>query len=254
MEKGPRQATDVLLDLEVKIDNLLNIVKSQDLNIKVLSNKLNNVMELLNKQGTNSMTPSVEATHMPSNMFPSDINKQLPVSSDFNIPLDTHPQGFRRSSRPETYAGDGMYLPNSSSKTMSSAPDQTMKPPSGKAEVVVPATATNKSVSIPAQEAKPAAPEQTNKNSVPVMQRVVDKNSKSIFLADVEIIDLSNNSPVFKTRTNGTGKWMASLGLGAYRVIIQKRESLTKEKIEVPQDIRVDGSVSPLELPMLILK
>ena len=41
MSNEPRKATDVLLELEAKINLLLDIVRSQDLNIKVLSNKLN---------------------------------------------------------------------------------------------------------------------------------------------------------------------------------------------------------------------
>jgi hypothetical protein len=47
---------------------------------------------------------------------------------------------------------------------------------------------------------------------------------------------------------------MASLPIGAYRVLIRKRESLTKEKLEAAQDIQVDGSQSPLDLPIMIIK
>jgi len=90
--------------------------------------------------------------------------------------------------------------------------------------------------------------------SVPVMQRIVDKNGKSVFLADVEIIDVSSGEQASKTRTNGTGKWMATLSPGDYKVIIRKRESLTKEKIEVIQDVRVDGTQSPFDLQTMIIK
>ena len=92
------------------------------------------------------------------------------------------------------------------------------------------------------------------RNGIPVSQRCVDKNGKSIFLANVEIIDMATSQTIFKTRTNATGKWFASLGIGAYRVTIRKMESVTKEKIEAVQDIQVDGSKSKLELPMLIIK
>jgi hypothetical protein len=97
-------------------------------------------------------------------------------------------------------------------------------------------------------------PMSSGQGQIPVMQRCVDKNGKSLFLAPVEIVDLSTGQPVFKTRTNGTGKWMASLGIGAYRVTITKQASMNKEKLEAVQDIQVDGAQSPLELPMMIIK
>jgi hypothetical protein len=58
----------------------------------------------------------------------------------------------------------------------------------------------------------------------------------------------------FKTRTNGTGKWMASLALGNYRVTIRKHDSATNTKLEATQDIQVDGTQSPLELQALIIR
>jgi hypothetical protein len=97
-------------------------------------------------------------------------------------------------------------------------------------------------------------PAASQTGQIPVMQRCVDKNSKAIFLADVEIVDMATMQPVFKTRTNGAGKWQAPLGIGSYRVTIRKRENVTKEKIEAVQDIHVDGSVPKLELPLLIIK
>ena len=91
-------------------------------------------------------------------------------------------------------------------------------------------------------------------NSIPVVQRIVDKNGKSVFLADVEIYNSANMESVAKVRTSGNGKWSAPLSVGKYRVVIRKRESLTKEKIEITQDITVDGTQSLLELPMMIIK
>jgi predicted phage tail protein len=89
---------------------------------------------------------------------------------------------------------------------------------------------------------------------VPVEQRVVDRNGKSVFLADVEIMDVSSGEQVSKSRTNGTGKWMAALPLGNYKVTVRKLESLTREKVEAIQTIKVDGTESPLKLPMVIIK
>lgn len=249
MEQEPRKASDVLLALETKVDQLLGVIRNQDLKIGIISNKLNAVMEIIRKTPTAPTTPvapmfSAEAA---DELFPSYQNKEIPVSSEETLPQEHSPKGFRRTSRPESYAGDNAKpLP----------PKAALKPPPGRAEVFVPPQAVAKSqpVDIQAPPPLPAQQEQGNKNSVPVMQRVVDRNGKSVFLADVEIIDLTTSQPIFKTRTNGTGKWMASLMPGHYKVLIRKVESLTKERVETPQEITVDGTKSPLDLPTLIIK
>ena len=258
MEKEPRKASDVLLDLESKIDVLLGLIKAQDLTIKVLSNKLNTVMERMDKQGAAPPKIMVEAVNTtPFAHAPApDPEKAIPVSADFNLPVEEKPNGFRRTSRPETYAGDNSYLPQMPKPAEPRFPTQIPRP-SGQAEVVVPSN-INRQVGekLPSAPPKQAAPtHQVNSgNTIPVSQRVVDGNGKSAFLADVEITDLSTMQQVFKTRTNGTGKWSAPLPIGAYRVNIRKRESLTKEKLEAAQDVQVDGLTSPFELPLMIIK
>jgi hypothetical protein len=261
LEKEPRKATDVLLDLESKIETLLQVVRSQDLNIKLLSNKLNLVMEKIEKQPPAAPKIMVEAVNsLPTPTFsevpePAVEQKNIPVSSDFNIPTDNTPQGFRRTSRPETFSGDNVYLKSGGDST-TRFPMQLPKLPADRvankpAEVVVTAQEINEK---PAPEAKKASKQNEVTGSVPVVQRIVDKNGKSIFLAEVEVLDLSTTEPVFKTRTNGTGKWMASLPVGSYKVIIRKRESVSKEKLEAEQDIHIDGTQSPLELQTMIIR
>jgi len=295
MGQEPRKATDVLLDLESKVTELLGIIRAQDLNIKVLSNKLNDVIGRLDKQPAGPPKIVVETVQAPprANIVPStfdqipagDPTRNIPVTAESKLPQAGAPQGFRRSSRPETYAGDNAYLPR---------PEQEMKmpvqlpkmpparqdpngPPPGRgpsdADAMVPQEAmenprnNKRGVMAPPNPRgapvaqQPQAPpmdeehqQQAAHGQIPVMQRCVDKNGKSLFLAPVEIVDLSTGQSVFKTRTNGTGKWMASLGIGGYRVTITKQASMNKEKLEAVQDIQVDGTQSPLELPMMIIK
>jgi hypothetical protein len=276
MGQEPRKATDVLLDLESKVNTLLDIVRSQDLNIKILSNKLNDVMGRLEKRQASPPKFVVEAVQKPVVAPPmppgfrqlpaGDPERTIPIVAESKLPQTGTPDGFRRTSRPETFAGDGSYLPRAEVKMPVQMPPQMRQdpnaPPPGRSagEVLVPPEASNnkKKVAAPVQQ-QPQMTEQqpmpeSAQGQIPVMQRVVDKHSKSIFLADVEITDLSTSQPIFKTRTNGTGKWMASLGIGAYRVVISKRAAMNKEKLEAVQDIQIDGSQSPLELPMLIVK
>jgi hypothetical protein len=259
MEKEPRKASDVLLDLEAKIEVLLGLVRAQDLTIKVLSNKLNSVMEKMDKQGAAPPKIMVEAVNTsPFAQAPApDPEKSIPVSSDFNLPVEEKPNGFRRTSRPETYSGDNAYLPQMPKAPEPRFPTQNPRP-SGQAEVIVPANinrqAGEKFPPPPQSQKTEPPPHVSSGSTIPVSQRVVDGNGKSAFLADVEITDLSTMQQVFKTRTNGTGKWSAPLPVGAYRVNIRKRESLTKEKLEAAQDVQVDGMTSPYELPLMIIK
>lgn len=277
-----RKATDVLLDLESKIDALLGEIRAQGLTSKILSNKLNDIITRLDKQQAGPPKIIVETVQSPpppaivppgfTQIPAGDPDRNIPFLAESKLPQDNSPKGFRRNSRPETYAKDKppvqppeLQMPLQLPPNMPVGRQGTAAPPPGRggdSQVFVPPTATAPLSNKKGAGAVMATPQQEPQNlaqvpgqgQVPVTQRCVDKNGKSIFLADVEILDMATSQVVFKTRTNGTGKWMASLGIGAYRVTIRKRESVSKEKIESVQDVQVDGSSSRLELPMLIIK
>jgi hypothetical protein len=306
MPQEPRKATDILLELESKMNMMLDIIRTQDLNIKILSNKLNDAMGQLRQQNEQkkiiveavNTTPMPKAPEMPPGFVQlpaGDPERTIPIQAESTLPQSNEPKGFRRTSRPESFAGDDAYLnrsanppedvrmpvqlpPGMKQQQLQQQPQpqpqpqpqqvppgrQQMVPPPGRSQSETfapppptPEYANRKGAVMPGPQRQPSSPyreSQPPQGAVPIMQRIVDKNGKSIFLADVEVTDLSTSQPVFKTRTNGTGKWMASLGIGAYQVKIGKRASGNKEKLEAVQDIQVDGSQSPLELPMLIIK
>jgi hypothetical protein len=263
-----RKASEILLELENKLDKLIGLIETQNFNSRILSNKLNELMTLLGNQSISAGKITMEAVNTaPKNLAtplqnfqPTDTERQIPIFAEAKLPETNSPQGFRRTSRPETFSGEEMTLDQPKEPETMKFPVQIPKggPPPGRS--------ASPEVTAPMPTVKQALPSQkpTNKpdksvlvqNAIPVHQRILDKNGKSIFLADVEIMDLSNGQPIHKTRTNGTGKWMASLGVGAYRVTIRKQESLSKDKtaLEAIQDIQVDGQQSPLELKMLIIK
>lgn len=236
------------------------------MNIKILSNKLNAIVETLDKKSVEVPKITIEAVSAPRPQSPflQDSERSIAVSSESKLPLETEPQGFRRTSRPETFAGDDAYLPKSSGAVTPKYPVQTPSaPPDRGGPQPPPGRGAEATVQVPAQpkqEIKPAQPEAPKQvpvmiqNAIPVMQRVVNGHGKSLYLANVEVIDLSTMQTIYKTRTNGTGKWMASLGVGNYRVIIRKLEATTKETLEVTQDIEIDGSQSPFEIQTVIIK
>jgi hypothetical protein len=236
MEKEPRKASEIILAMENKIDILLGLVRSLDLNIKILSNKLNQLSE---KQEASPPKITMEAVHVATphvpfqSTFQPDPERAILIDPENNALMEANPKGFRRTSRPETFSGDNAYLP---------------KVKESKAEVIVPNKETPpqpKEATHPAFQEPPQV--------IPTMQRVVNRNGKSIFLADVEITNLETRE-VKRTRTNGTGKWTAPLQAGLYRVAVKKQEAASNEMLEVVQDIKIDGKTSPLELNILIIK
>lgn len=264
MTNEPRKATEVLLELEAKIDTLINLVKAQVFANQLLSNKVTDLMDKLNKQPTAPQVV-VEAikTLPPTSLSPihtftpGDPERQIPIVAEVKLPETGEPKGFRRTSRPEGYAGDDVYLGNQLLPTQPKYPTQILKPPPGReAEVIVPPQAQQKQSAKPPQQIQQQVPlkQPVVQNAIPVVQRVVNGDGKSIFLADVEVTDMSTSQPIAKTRTNGTGKWMASLGTGAYRVTIRKKGTRNVAALEAVQDIQVTGQESPLTLQTVIIK
>jgi hypothetical protein len=245
----PRKATDVLASVEAKVEVMLGIVRSQDLNIKVLSNKLNELMKKLEEQPPNKIiVETVQTAPKPPDpaIFPQlqpDPERSVPIMADASIPQTQTPEGFRRTSRPETYVDDKAPL------VLLQSPDRSIGE--------IPSQSNARKIDVP--KAPPIAmieqPIPTSaQGQIPVMQRCVNKDGKSIFLAEVEVVDLNTKQQVFKGRSNATGKWMNSFPKGIYRAIITKRESLTKEKLEAAYDFKVSGSEVKMELPNLVIK
>ena len=241
MENEPRKASDILLDLENKVSALLKAIQSQNFTISLLSNKLNSIIAKLDNKLVSDAVPATEVPQFKveaGNTYPS---QNMLINPEDTLPLEESPNtnGFRRTSRPETYAGNaGMSQPF-------------IQVPI-KNDVIVPKPPTDL-VELK-QEPLIQSRKTGGPNAVSVSQRIVDRSGKSVFLANVEIIDLATNNSVDKTKTNGAGKWSSSLVPGEYRVFVRKREALTKEKVEIIQEISVDGIKSNLELKMMIIK
>jgi len=246
MEKEPRKASDIILSLESKIDQLMHMHRALDLNIKIISNKLNQLIEAVNEPApTNVEIPSQQVEV--ENALEQNPNA-VAVQADLQLPgVDLSPVGFRRTSRPETYMGNEQFT------DVKNVPTPSMPQPKFQPQQPFPPQP------FPPQQAKAPRMQQAQQppnsnNKIAVQQRIVDKGGKPVFLADIEITNASNNQMEFKTRTNGVGKWQAVLPMGNYRVNVKKRESLTKEKIEITQNLIVDGSASPQDLQVLIIK
>ncbi len=239
----PRKATDILLEILTKLDQVLAFQRTQDLNVKIISNKLNTLIAELERtpDGTEfKMNPTAEVPPL----------EFLPLP----LPLEQAPLGFRRTSRPETYTTEKERNQTSRPAPRVEAADTGKRPaPPQTPQPALPKPAPAdewKTISMPNMQSEEAG----SAGKVAVSQRIVDKNNKVIFLASVEIINKQTNELALKTRTNSMGKWQAVLPPGVYSVNIAKSESMSKEKVQMNQEIRIDGKNSTQELPMVIAK
>lgn len=230
-----RKASDILLELESKIDQNLFMIKSLDLNMKILSNKVNILLEAINSGAIqNSVNQSAPHATTDNELNPQLLNQQfnqtaknaaLFIEANNNLKVEDQPKGHRRTSR-------GQEQP-----TIKPAPQSLEKVE----EIIVP----------------DFLPTNSFINTVAVQQRVVDANGKAIFLAEVEIINLTTQEPIpitNKITTKANGRWQYPLAPGKYQVIIRKRESINKFKFEIKQNILVDGSTNTLKLNDIIAK
>lgn len=254
----PKKITDIVYDLDKKVNLIIELLRVTDLNQKILINKLKETVERIDKISTvNSLT-----TPQANNNFKieaTDIVSNVKTNKEVNLSLESVPKGFRRNSRPETYSGDNQYIKNVVSPTEEiSSPtpppiEKSLSENNYKQEFFQKNNDYLMGTEIKVEN-KESFTQPNIVGTILVQQRVVNKNGKSVFLADVEIINLENNGDSIKTRTNAAGKWSSALSPGNYRITLKKMDPATKEKIEISQDIVVDGRVNPLDIPMVIIK
>lgn len=250
IQQYTRTATDVLLSVEKelkilaqKVDTLFHIAGSNDMNNKILSNKISHIINTLTSMPITGQQPNDDMSFpevSPYSMAIAPPSFQGQVSAEQNNPfgfpketgitMETEPVGFRRTGRPETYAASSVPSPPQNKNVPTpSNPQPKMNPPKSVAE-------------------RALAPG----DRVPVQQKCVDAKSKAIFMASVEIINPATNAVIEKTRTNAVGKWSASLPHGKYKVNIKKMGEDKKSKVDVSQELVIDDR-TPNDLPMIIL-
>jgi len=94
--------------------------------------------------------------------------------------------------------------------------------------------------------------EVVNQTKTELSQRVLDKSKKSVFMAAVEFKD-KNNALVLRTNTKANGKYLATLPVGTYNVIVSKQASLNSPRLESKFSIDIDGTKEKMELPDVVI-
>lgn len=211
----PRKASDVLLSLEVKINNLTKIISVYDMNIKLILDRVNKVYNYIEKL-QNEM--QAETSETQNNDVSFQDHEVVQSSGDNLITVTENPIGHRRTSRPDTY------VRKDSAASSDAEPNYTNAPKDSSSD-----------------------------KKIPVIQRVTDPTGKDLFMAEVTILN-DQKELVLKTKTNAAGKWQAYLKPGMYVVNIVKTDTATKKKFEALQDITVNDSSTILTLPTAIIK
>lgn len=186
-----RKVTDILIELESKIDELLRKVSSQDLLLKAQTIKINDFLNSNKKEQKKQIVPKITE-----------------AAVDPIIKVDIQ------------------------------------QPPSQKVEE-------------PVLEIKEPVLEKTNEeissseSEFSITQRVIDSSGRAIYLAAIDVINLTTQEKIKRVTTKSNGKFSIKLVPGTYRFKISKQTNLRAPRIESIEDITVIGDIN---LPDFILK
>jgi hypothetical protein len=158
MSDEERKATDVLLSIESKLEALLNHHRTQELNLKILSNKFNSLIDNMPKylveNKSNIAQPQIK-------IEVADVSPIPTKGKSLNLLTDSDPIGFRRTSRPETFEDKNKQSDSRESSIQ---------------KVVQNFEHANQKENIP------HIPPKLNEGAISqITQRIIDKNQKSIF-------------------------------------------------------------------------
>lgn len=216
--KEPRKATDVLLDIEKKLDNLTKMVVNNDMLVKLMADRANKTYDMTTKiysyieelkqeyiaaQGGNSQS----SENQDAQVINSPPVEQIVMDAPFDQP------GDRRGARTPQRQEPVLAAPNTIQEQ----------------------------------------PQQSEGRKIPVVQRVSDNTGKDLYLATVVISD-EQGKQVLKTKTSTAGKWQALLKPASYMVHISKTDTVSKKVFEGTQKITIPNSNSTFTLPVVIIK
>jgi hypothetical protein len=214
-----RKASDVLLELERKVDLILGYLKTIDLNNKLILNRLNRDAAA----GVVASSPPPKPSGLPrAEAFVDSSKSTLPS-------LPTMPER-KVSGPPLTF--------------LSVSSDSGVEDPTilkQEIQLELQPKGQRRDIRTPLEPDK----------KVPVSQKVLYPDGKAVVLANVEIYN-SAKELLKKTRTNNVGKWAATLDPGKYTIRVQKTG--TNEKPAVERSFEVDIPVSEGSVDLNVLQ
>lgn len=209
--ENEKKATDVILEMNSKLDDVLAYVKNMDFKYNLILEKLNNTVKSV---------PIAQVVH--STKTPPILS--APSMEAFDFP------NYETKSPPTPKTKLAIALEEASFDQEETDEVEQEKNPEGKKR--------NLRFYPNAQEKR-----------IPVQQRICYSDGKNVSMANVEISD-SNGVLIKETKTSNQGKWTATLPAGNYMVMVSKMPTNIKPKVELKFPIAVSDSDSIVELDL----
>jgi hypothetical protein len=219
LSEDKRVATDILLSIESKLETV-------DKRHQNSENLLKLILAKLNKSPTSISSPP-----------PTYQTTQETYQTDI-INKDNFESRPRTNKFSEIAASQGVRLDDGEMFVSKSA--------DGTKEM------TESSVRGSSRGQRGKKPIKVDKTSV---TQVLNIGNDPLFLASIEVLDISGDELISQTRTNTKGRWLAALAPGDYQVHVLKRfpPESGKKPIDTMYQISVPQTDEPFELDPLLL-
>jgi hypothetical protein len=234
-----RSGSELLRDVEEKLDLLQRHVQNLDNNVKIMLARFNELMS----------APPQEPVQLAGNQV--DLTAKNPVNlhaNEVKLGEGTEPKMYRYEDLPKAHKFE----------QMAAAQGIEVEPVHAEKRVKIVAKPADTSDRDPneleevgvrkGKQRGQRAPQQEG-GRVNVSQKILSSNGNPVFLATVEI--LQDGNLVKQTRTKTTGRWSAPLEPGEYLVHVVKRAAPDsgKEPIDIQYAVEIPPSNEELELP-----
>jgi hypothetical protein len=227
VKTDPRSGSELLRDVERKLDLLQRHVQNLDNNVKIMLGHLNSI---LNAPVEMAQTPQPTRTET------------------VRLGEDTEPKMYKFEDLPRTHKFEQM----AAAQGIEVEPAHTEPRVKIVAKPEDPSSLDkNELVEEVVRKGHTRTTRVAKKEGgrVAVSQQIMSPNGNPVFLATVEI--LQRGSLVHQTRTKTNGRWSAPLDAGEYMVHVVKRAAPDsgKESIDIRYVVEIPPSDTNLELP-----
>lgn len=222
MNDTKRTTTEVILEIESKVNKILSYITTQDFMLKNIANRISKLEKAIAspefKDIKKEEASKVEPNTNKDEEFP-DFEKQPQVNSSV-----TKMPGLK----------EGIFV--------------------NKDQVNVNRNASSASIESQIADMNKKTTRKNQHATVPVQQRVTYVDGTPIAMASVEL--LINNNGVLesfkKLKTNATGKWTNAIPSGEYLIKVFKSKNFNKNEVRIEMAINVPDNGSSVQLNDLV--
>ncbi len=238
-----RTASEMLQQIEAKMDRLFAYVANSDQNLKLIVGRLNELMDEL------AAPVGAPGEGLPEGQAPNPESAHLPGPTDGFLGTDAI-RRLEEIAKHEKEAGRGLRGPPRESADMGTpmhAQEVGFEPQDFDAE----GHPVLQEVAVAKGERRGGRGGHDGPEKVVVSQVINYPSGEPVFLAEVHLTD-EGGGLLKKTRTNPQGRWIAPLGPGRYWVSVSKQGGTDRQRpafdVRYAVDVRPESD-KPMELP-----